>query len=142
MAIINILLLIAESCRLITDKAFKTYPLIPLEEVRVLPKNQRFHEMARMSDAIDEGEIPGDNVFPLWAKLKKLNCKGCEKLSDIALACLAFESEEVNRPDPNPTTWFEQRVTHCVPFRIPSRLRSKNLSWKAASSSPTRVCTI
>lgn len=49
-----------------------------------------------MSDEIDEGEIPGDHCFPLRERLKKLNCKGCEMISDLALACLAFQSEEVS----------------------------------------------
>lgn len=83
-----------ESCTELTEKAFKSYPLIALDEVRATPRRQRAADINKMSEDIDSGEIPGDLCFPLMPRLKKLNCKGCESLSDVALACLAGVGDE------------------------------------------------
>ncbi len=83
-----------ESCTELTEKAFKSYPLIALDEVRATPRRQRAADINKMSEDIDSGEIPGDLYFPLMPRLKKLNCKGCESLSDVALACLAGVGDE------------------------------------------------
>jgi hypothetical protein len=62
--------------------------------VRATAPGQRAADIFKISRDIDDGEIPGDLIFPLMARLKKLNCKGCEGLSDVVLACLAGVGEE------------------------------------------------
>jgi hypothetical protein len=87
--------------------------------VRATAPGQRAADIFKISRDIDDGEIPGDLIFPLMARLKKLNCKGCEGLSDVVLACLAGVGEE---EEVRSLTLHSPLIRACTRVRVHSRV--------------------